>query len=137
MKYSIIQSTEGNKYVQVKNERELRKLGIESCPNSTNKGGSKKNLVSIPSCSQQRLLNKNCIVKNFKKFSFSQEFSLSIIIVNIYPEDYKFIQNFTSSAEDLLTVIIKNDRNQNADLMLTIIKVYKTLEINEIRPKYK
>ena len=42
MKESIIHSTEGNKYVQVKNERELRKLGYESCPNSSNSGGSKR-----------------------------------------------------------------------------------------------
>ena len=31
MKYSIIQSTEWNKYVSVRNERDLRKLGVESC----------------------------------------------------------------------------------------------------------
>ena len=42
MKYSINQSTEGNKNVQVKNERKLRNLGIESCPNSGKESGSKK-----------------------------------------------------------------------------------------------
>ena len=36
----IIQSTEGNKYVQVKNERELRKLRTESCGCATDRSGS-------------------------------------------------------------------------------------------------
>jgi len=40
MKKSIIQSTEGNKHIQVKNERELRKLGTESCVSANDKSGS-------------------------------------------------------------------------------------------------
>ena len=32
----------GNKYVQVTNERELRKLISESCPDDSNKSGSRK-----------------------------------------------------------------------------------------------
>ena len=41
MNYSIVQSTEGSKYVQVKHERKLRNLGIESCPNGSKESGSK------------------------------------------------------------------------------------------------
>ena len=110
---------------------------LSHVPTVVTKVGVKGNLVSIPSCPQQRLLRKNCKIKNYKKFSSSQEFLLFSSTVNIYPEDYIFIQNLTSSAEDLSTVIIKNDQSQNADLMLAIIKVYKTLEINEICLKYK
>ena len=39
IKYSV---NRGEQYVQVKNERDLRKLGIESCSNSSNKSGSKR-----------------------------------------------------------------------------------------------
>ena len=40
MKYSNIQSTGGNKHIQVQNERELRKLGTESCVSVSDKSGS-------------------------------------------------------------------------------------------------
>ena len=40
MKYSIIQSTEGKKHIQVENERELRKLGTESCVSVSDKSGN-------------------------------------------------------------------------------------------------
>ena len=33
----------GNKYNQMKNERELRKLGTESCPDDSSKNGSRGN----------------------------------------------------------------------------------------------
>ena len=42
MKYSIIQSTGGNKYVQMKNERELHKLVTESLLNNSNESGGNK-----------------------------------------------------------------------------------------------
>ena len=48
MKNSIIHSTEGNKYVQVKNERELHKLGTESCTRASDKGGSWKRIAFNP-----------------------------------------------------------------------------------------
>ena len=43
MKDSIVYSTEGNKYVRLENERELHKLGIESCPNSSTESGGERN----------------------------------------------------------------------------------------------
>ena len=42
MKKSIIPSTEGNKYVQVKNEGELHKLGTESLFNNSNESGGNR-----------------------------------------------------------------------------------------------
>ena len=48
MKFSTIQSTEGNKYVQVKSERELHKLGIESGTRASDKGGSWKRIAVSP-----------------------------------------------------------------------------------------
>ena len=48
MKNSIIHSTEGNKYVQVKNERELHQLGTESRTRASDKGGSWKRIAVSP-----------------------------------------------------------------------------------------
>ena len=42
LKNSIIQSTEGNKHMQIKNERELRYLGTESCLSNSNESGGKR-----------------------------------------------------------------------------------------------
>ena len=113
----------------------MRKLGIESCPNSSKESGGERN-ITIYSRLFTTAVVENELQFVFKNFSPSQKSQLTAKIVYI-PKDDKFDPNSTSSAEDLLNVTIDNDRSQNTDLMLTIIKVYKTLEINEIHPKYK
>ena len=105
----------GNKYNQAKNERELRKLIAESCPNSSNKVGVKGILVSIPALLQLQLEERKICELQITKNSLPQRFPLIPEIVNT-PADYRFIQNFTSSKENLLDVIIKSDRSQNIDL---------------------
>ena len=45
MKYSNIQSTEGNEYAQVQNERELRKNGDESNKSASDKSGSREKIA--------------------------------------------------------------------------------------------
>ena len=103
MNKSNIQSTEGSNYVQVKNERKLRKLGIESCPK----------VVFTPNFSQQ-WFGKSCCITNYKKIFPSQNFPLIAKIVYT-PEIYQIINRLINSAENLTNVIIKNDQNQIAD----------------------
>ena len=81
--------------------------GLSHSSTTVTKVGGIENPVSIPGCSQQRLLKK---ISNFEKFSPSQKFQLIPKIVYT-PENYKIIRRFTNSAEDLSNVIIKNDQN--------------------------
>ena len=74
-KLSIIQSTEGNKDVQVKDQRELHKFGTESLLNNSNESGGKKKIQYL----FQVVHNSGCWkrITNFKKFSLSQKFELT------------------------------------------------------------
>ena len=63
-----------NKCNQAKNERELRKLIAESCPNSSNKMGVKGILVSIPALLQLQLEKRKISELQITKNSLSQRF---------------------------------------------------------------
>ena len=77
---------------------------LSHVPTVVPKVGVRGTLVSIPGSLQQQLLKKNCR-KKILKGSLPQKKT-----IYFPPKDYQFIQKFTSTAEDLLNVIIKIDR---------------------------
>ena len=70
----IYSANRGNNYNQAKNERELRKLIPESCPNSSNKVGIKGVLVSIPALLQLQLEERKISELQITKNSLPQRF---------------------------------------------------------------
>ena len=94
--------------MQMKNERELRKLGTESRPNSSNEGGGNRK-----SSIYSKLLATAVVeeITNFIKFS-------PLLKIQLFPKIVilQIVTNFfINSAEDSTNVIIKNDQNEDAD----------------------
>ena len=86
---------------------------LSHVPTVVTQVGVKGNSVSIPKDSQQ-WFRKSCCITNYKKLLPSQKSHL--IPKSIYtPENYKIINRFINSAEDLTSLKIKNDQNQSAD----------------------